>query len=281
MTAICEELRSLTIKNFCRKIITLARESGGYFEPIAREFLDEYYQFVETLRIRGLLPEGEYRQKGNAFRDFISELIFVRSGGTYRLLDKKVRGYTERNHDVDLAYVVGDTVLVAGEVKMTGSPPHRRGSYAQKERKTQSDLDKRLKEVKFTAVDLKLYHTPNKVIVKILSNNGNLLSTDLPLWWDEWIKASIPGFYSFWASRLASGQLKNDKVVNADNPDLLLDKFDKLRKYNNAVGVFMFREENGKYVPVKTERIKKLNLMIDDAIDDLISFLDSYADSSL
>ncbi len=280
MTAICEELRSLTIKNFCRRVITLARESGGYFEPIAQEFLDEYYKLVETPRIRGTLPEGEYRQKGNAFRDFISELIFVRSGGTYRLLDKKVRGYTERNHDVDLAYVVGGTVLVAGEVKMTGSPPHRRGSYVQKERKTQSDLDKRLKEVKFTAVDLKLYHTPNEVIVKTLSNDGNLLSTDLPLWWDEWVKASVPGFYSFWASRLASGQLKNGKVVNADNPDLLLEKFDRLRKYNNAVGVFMFREENDRYVPVETENIKKLNLMIDEAIDDLISFLDAHADSS-
>ena len=160
MTAICEELKSLTIKNFCRRLITLARESGGYFEPIAQEFLDEYYKLVETARISGALPEGEYRQKGNAFRDFISELIFVRSEGTYRLLDRKVRDYTERNHDVDLAYITGDTVLVAGEVKMTGSPAHRRGNSIQKERKTQSDLDKRLKEVKFTAVDLKLYHTP-------------------------------------------------------------------------------------------------------------------------
>ncbi|WP_297489522.1 hypothetical protein [Thermococcus sp.] len=53
MTAICDELRSLTIKNFCRRIITLARESGGYFEPIAQEFLDEYYKLVETPRIRG------------------------------------------------------------------------------------------------------------------------------------------------------------------------------------------------------------------------------------
>jgi len=185
MTTICEELRSPTIKNFCRRIITLARESGGYFEPIAQEFLDEYYKLVETPRIGGTLPEGEYRQKGNAFRDFISELIFVRSEGTYRLLDRKVRGYTERNHDVDLAYVVGGRVIVAGEVKMTGSPPHSRGSYVQKERKTQSDLDKRLKEVKFTAVDLKLYHTPNEVIVKILSSDRNLLSADLPLWWDE------------------------------------------------------------------------------------------------
>ena len=280
MTAICEELRSPTIKNFCRRIIALARESGGYFEPIAQEFLNEYYKLVETPRIRGTLPEGEYRQKGNAFRDFISELIFVRSEGMYRLLDRKVRGYTERNHDVDLAYVVRDRVIVAGEVKMTGSPPHRRGSHVQKERKTQSDLDKRLKEVKFTAVDLKLYHTPNQVIVKIISSDRNLLSADLPLWWDEWIRTSIPGFYSFWASRLASGELKNSKVVNADNPNLLLEKFDRLRKYNNAVGVFMFREEGGRYVPVETERIKKLNLTIDEAIDDLIGFLDAHIDSS-
>ncbi|NJE60722.1 hypothetical protein [Thermococcus sp. 21S7] len=280
MTTICGGLRSPAIREFCYRIVQLARESGGYFEPIAQEFLDEYYRFVEVPRIRGTLPDGEYRQKGNAFRDFISELIFVRSDHQYRLVDKKVQGYTERNHDVDLAYVVRGTVLVAGEVKMTGSPSHRRGNYIQKERKTQSDLDKRLKEVKFTAVDLKLRHTPNDILIKITSNSTPS-STNLPLWWDEWIKTSVPGFYSFWASRLASGQRRGNKTVNADNPSLLLEKFDKLRKYNNAVGVFMFREEGDRYVPVEEERIGRLKLKIDEAIDDLINFLDAYIGSAL
>jgi hypothetical protein len=274
MAVICNELKSFSIKRFCNKIAHLARESGGYFEPISEEFLNAYYELVEIPRINGTLPEGEYRQKGNAFRDFISELIFVRSGGQYRLMDRKVRGYTEQNHDVDLAYVRGETLLVAGEVKMTGSPAHRRGNYIQRERKTQSDLDKRLKEVKFTAVDLKLYYTPNRTMAKIVSEES-LFSTHYPAWWDEWIKSSIPGFYSFWASRLASGQRKGDKVTNADNPRLLIEKFDKLRKYNNAVGVFMFREKGGKYVPFGEEEIKGLNLGIDNAIDDLIRFLDS------
>jgi len=42
----------------------------------------------------------------------------------------------------------------------------------------------------------------------------------------------------------------------------------------------MFREEDGRYVPVETEMIKRLNLTIDEAIDDLIGFLDAHVDSS-
>ncbi|WP_169791795.1 hypothetical protein [Thermococcus celericrescens] len=99
-------------------------------------------------------------------------------------------------------------------------------------------------------------------------------------WWIRWINSSIPGFYSFWASRLASGRFdsRTGRRVDFDNPDLLLEKFRNLLKYNNAVGLFMFREENGRYVPVETERIKRERISIDDAVKDLIKFLDAHSD---
>ncbi|EHR77447.1 hypothetical protein OCC_13281 [Thermococcus litoralis DSM 5473] len=279
-TSVCHTLKSPVIKKFCESITELARTSRGYFEPIQDDFLKAYYQIVEKARINGRLPEGEYRQKGNAFRDFISELIYIRSGGIYRLTDRRIPGYSERTHDVDLAYVRDATVLVAGEVKMTGSPRHKKGTTVQKERKTQSDLDKRLKEVKFTAVDLKLRYTPEEAIINALNSKNTFSEVSNNSWWMRWIHTSIPGFYSFWASRLASGRLdkKTGRRVDFDNPDLLLEKFRNLLKYNNAVGLFMFREENGRYVPVETERIKRERISIDDAVKDLIKFLDTHLD---
>ena len=110
-------------------------------------------------------------------------------------------------------------------------------------------------------------------------NLQEVISKDLNHgWWINWIKHSIPGFYSFWASRLATGYVneKTGKFVDYDNPELLLEKFENLLKYNNAVGLLMFREENGKYVPAEGERINRAKLSIDNAIDDLIKFLDSH-----
>ncbi len=274
------------VKEFREKLLELVRseKSKGYFDPIKNDFLELFYKYLESNWIDGKLCEGSYRQKGNVFRDLISELIYIRSEKQYRLLDTKVPGYTEHNHDLDLAFVRGEDslLIVAGEVKMTGSPRHRVGNTIKEERRTQSDLDKRLKEVKFTSVDLKLYYTSDKVIVKIVQS---LLESDTfdkeimkNQWWDEWVKKSVPGFYSFWASRLASGRL-NDKgnIVNADNPDLILEKFENLRKYHNAVGVFLFKEDNnGKYVPAREDEIESRGFEIDDVIDDLIKFLDRH-----
>jgi len=233
--------------------------------------LDIFWKHVESRRISGNLPEGDYRQKGNAFRDFISELIYIRSDGQYRLVDIRIPGYTEKNHDVDLAYLH----VAVGEVKMTGSPAHRRGNALQKERKTQSDLDKRLKEVKFTAVDLELYYTPTNVAKDVILSVQDEEKLPNP-WWEEWIKLSVPGFYSFWASRLASGRIKYGKVVNADNPSLLLEKFQNLSRYNNAVGLFMFKEDGRRYIPVMEDEIKKSSLSVDDAIQNLLNFLDKH-----
>ncbi|WP_456477741.1 hypothetical protein [Geoglobus ahangari] len=284
-TKLCDELSSTIVRTFCKEALQLARRSGGYFDPIKQDFLNLYYTHIESKRIDGELSPQEYRQKGNAFRDFISELIYIRSGRQYRLLNMKIQGYTERNHDVDLAFKKGNLVIVAGEVKMLGSPSHRVGGSIQKERKTQSDLDKRLKEVKFTAVDLKLHYTPDKAIVEVVQSIMKDMRVDKTSidhvrnqWWDRWIKTSIPGFYSFWASRLASGELKDGRIVKADNPDLLLEKFENLKRYNNAVGVFFFKEDNGRYVPAEEKEIARRGLKIDDTIDELIKFLDDHLD---
>ncbi len=243
--------RYVYISELRDRLLKLAEEYM-YFSKMRNEFLLALYEELDRFWKKGEITEGEYRQKGNVFRDFIIHLVWLRSDKKFKLRDMRVEGFTER-HDLDLAYVCNEKLLVAGEVKMLGSPPHRRGGETKPERATRKDLDKRLKEVKFTPVDLKLKYTG--------TNIGD---------WRAWIKNSIPQFYSFWVCRIGK----------EDNAKLIIKKFKALRDwYNNGVGIFLFKEEDDQYIPLEVEeeelKIILNELNIDKTIDKIVEFLGS------
>ena len=234
------------------ELLRLAEEYRS-FSRMKEDFLLLLYNKLNKHRMKGIVPEGEYRQKGNVFRDLIEHLIWIRSGEKFRLRSRRVEGATEI-HDLDLAFILDQKLIIAGEVKMLGSPPHRRGREIKPERATRKDIDKRLKEVKFTSIDLKLKYTGTQIAD-----------------WHKWIDESIPQFYSFWACRIGE----------EDNVELIIRKFKSLRDwYNNGVGIFLFKEENGRYTPLEVEdgemRRILVELDIDSTIDEIVRFLSKY-----
>lgn len=225
-----------------RSVRGLVSRPNVRFSDIEDEFLMILYKDLDKYRMRGLVPEGQYRQKGNVFRDLILALIKSQSG--FELRDMRVEGFTDR-HNIDLGFYLNGVLYVAGQVKMLGSPAHRLPSGEFKpERTTRADIDKRIKEVKYTPIDLKLKYSG--------VNIGN---------WEEWVRSSIPTFYSFWGCRIAS----------RDNIDLIIEKFLGLKKYNSGVGVLLYREERGRYVPIMDPRLEELD--IDRAVEEMGKFL--------
>jgi len=226
-------------EDFRRKAIELAQNSDGTFGSICEPFLTLMHSELNSYRRKGLIPEGEYRQKGNAFRDMLSWLINKRSG--IRLEDRRVKGFTDI-HDIDLVFMPDNVLKVAGEAKLLGTPAHLLESGEEKpERAGHVDVDKRLKEVKFTAVDLKLRYGGINVGI-----------------WDNWIANARPAFYSIWGCMVGE---KTPKKI-----ELLTRKFVELRKYNNGVGVLFYTEREGNYVRIRDTAPE---LDIDKTIQDL------------
>jgi hypothetical protein len=226
-----------------RRLVNLASRPNTRFGDIQEEFLAILHELDEHRR-EGTVPEGEYRQKGNAFRDLILALIESRFG--FKLRDMRVEGFTDE-HDLDLGFYFNGVLYVGGQVKMIGGPPHILRGERMPERPTRADIDKRMKEVKYTPLDLKLKYS----------------GTDLRKWasWRDWIANSIPKFFSFWACRIGA----------EDDPDLIASKFVRLTEYNNSVGVVLYREEEGRYTAIERPELK--HLTIDSAIDQMGRFL--------
>ena len=108
--------------------------------------------------------------------------------------------------------------IIAGEAKMLGSPAHIRASGERyPERPISIDLDKRIKEVKYTSVDLK-----RKFGISFAEG------------WTKWIDKSYPKFYSFWGCRLG----ERNKLSS------LIEKFSGVIEYNNGCGVFIYKDRN-------------------------------------
>ncbi len=221
---------------------------GLRFATIEGDFL----RMMETMNsawVAGELEEGVYRQKGNRWRDLIVEL--VRSRCMVTLQGRRIQGLTDI-HAVDSAYPpIGDPVLVV-EAKMLGTPAHTMPNGRRKpERGGAVDLDKRLKEVKYTPVDLKLKHTGTTV--------GE---------WDQWVKSSLPKFYSLWACYIGERERRN--------LDAMIRKFQDLKGYyNDGVGVFFYEQSGSRYIKVDDPAL--LELSIDDVVDEICRLLSGSA----
>lgn len=183
------------------------------------------------------IDEGAYRQKGNFFRDTVIALVEGRC--ELELWDRKIQGRTEI-HNVDLS-AFGDgheVVIVAGEVKMLGSPAHMRGGRKYAERTISIDIDKRVKEVKYTPIDLKRRYNP-----------------EVEEGWSNWIQQTHPKFFSAWLMRLAA----KDKI------DHIVKKLEGLTEYNNGVGIALYQQGRSEYEWVNFDSEKVLT--VDELVD--------------
>jgi len=167
-------------------LIQPVRETGGLrFSDIKGELLDALNE-LNSAWGSAKIEEGMYRQKGNRFRDLIIALI--QSQCAAELKERRVRGLTDL-HTIDIIYpITGDPAVVV-EVKMLGTPSHlTQGGTYRPERGGAVDLDKRLKEVKYTPIDLKLRYS------------GTVIGQ-----WDQWVKRASPSSIRYGLAILANG----------------------------------------------------------------------------
>ncbi len=144
----------------------------------------------------------------------------------FELRERELPGKTDV-HRVDLSYLQDPEdprrgfVLLAGEAKAMGSPEHERGGKRYPERTLTIDIDKRIKEVKYTSIDLKRRSDPQ--VTKE---------------WAEFITETPPAFFAAWPMRLAV----------RDRPEHIFEKLTGVTEYTNGVGVALYREqEDGSY----------------------------------
>ena len=213
------------------------------FRDVRETFVDTAQAYNE-LWIAGELDEGIYRQKGTRWQQVIATIITARTG--IALTSREVEGLTS-THRPDMVLFRDDGVpLVVGEAKMAGTRAHVTPSGIRRpERGGSVDLEKRLKEVKYTSVDLKLRHGGTQI--------GE---------WQEWIRSSLPHFYSFWAFL----------IVGRDRPEWIFGRMRSLREYyHDGIGVCMFRFEDGQYLAYEGPEFDEFD--VDVAIDEIIALI--------
>lgn len=213
------------------------------FRDVRETFVDTAQAYNE-LWIAGELDEGIYRQKGTRWQQVIATIITARTG--IALTSREVEGLTS-THRPDMVLFRDDGVpLVVGEAKMAGTRAHVTPSGIRRpERGGSVDLEKRLKEVKYTSVDLKLRHGGTQI--------GE---------WQEWIRSSLPHFCSFWAFL----------IVGRDWPEWIFGRMRSLREYyDDGIGVCMFRFEDGQYLAYEGPEFDEFD--VDVAIDESIALI--------
>lgn len=214
-----------------------------HFRSVQQAFL-ETAQAYNEMWIGGQLDEGLYRQKGTRWQQVISSIITARTG--VALTGGGVEGLTS-THRPDMVLLRDDGVpLMTGEAKMAGTRAHVTPAGVRRpERGGSVDLEKRLKEVKYTAVDLKLRYSGTQV--------GD---------WQTWIRSALPRFYSFWAFL----------IVGRDRPEWILQRMRSLREYyHDGVGVCMFRLEGGQYAAYEGPEFDEFD--VDGVIDEIVALV--------
>lgn len=196
--------------------------------------------------VAGRLDEGIYRQKGERFRRVLTSIIAARTGVT--VTARTVDGLTSAHRpDIVVQDRTGEPLL-AGEVKMSGTRGHVTPQGVQRpDRGASVDYEKRLKEVKYTSVDLKLRYEGLQV------NH-----------WTDWIHTARPPFYVFWACL----------ILGRDRPSRMIQRFDALQRYYcQRVGLFFFHQDDtsGRYAELPHPAL--MDYAVDAALDEIINII--------
>jgi hypothetical protein len=202
-------------------ILQKLRRERTEFEEVENEILNTLWDLDMRLQT-GEIPMETYRNnKGNWWTDLVGQAII--NACNIEVRPESIRGASE-THNVDLVFAGKSGPVVCVEVKAQGNPGYVLRRERKPERRMQSDIDKRLKEVKYTSMDLKRKYDRGRV-------NG-ILSLDEEQDWLEWKQKALPKFYTLWLGRKAS----------RENEGLLLRKFQETMKYLNGIGALIYEQ---------------------------------------
>jgi len=159
----------------------------------------------------GSRESGWYQAKARYFNDLIVGVLSELARKPIAVRTKK-RSQLFEELDVDICFPGEGMPIIAGEVKALGTPPHPKNQM--KPRSGSQDLHKRVREVAFTAMDLKVAYAPPQPI-------GSF---------QRWIDSTNPGYFAFWAIR-ASDHADFERVRRT---------LANLRAYCNGVGALIY-----------------------------------------
>jgi hypothetical protein len=198
---------------------------------IENDLLRVLWDLDRDLQTHTVSAETYRNSKGNWWQDIVRGII--QHSVNVNIETQSIAGASE-THKVDLSVIRESQPIICMEAKAQGNPGYRQGTELKPERRIQSDIDKRLKEVKYTSIDLKRNYG------RRVSDRS--LSFDREEDWINWKDSAYPKFYAFWLGR---------KCVQ-ENQELLLTKLRNLIKYVNGLGVFFYeaREPTG-YLPIR------------------------------
>ena len=209
------------LKTAYAKATALKPKNWGAVEDLFLRGMEGFDKNVQT----GVADMGDLQNgKGDFFNDLLA-LILENCAETDLYSRGAVPGLIFPKHNLDVAFPNTGAVEFILEAKAVGTPKHP-GSPKQRAigRAGSADLDKRVKEIAFKAIDLKAEYA------RILTASGESPSTisgDLT----SWLHAVKPKFYVFFAARVITDN-DRDRVVQFANV---------ASQVSDAVGVFCFR----------------------------------------
>ncbi len=211
----------------------------------------------------GVADMGDLQNgKGDFFNDLLA-LILENCAQVQLYSRGGVPGLIFPKHNLDVTFPSTGAIEFILEAKAVGTPKHP-GSPKQKEigRAASADLDKRVKEIGFKAIDLKAEYA------RILAAQGespSVMSGDLT----TWLRSVKPRSYVFFAARVI-GQHDLSRVIQFANVAGLV---------SDAVGVFCFgpisSEQRTQYRAEEVPAHIQIDRVLFRACRDLISIRDA------
>lgn len=220
---------------FTNILATIGVSGCQSWDDIEPHFLAAISAF-DTEFSAGGRDAGWYQCKARYFNDIVVRLIEAKSGASLRSR-LKVRSELFGQLDADFCYPTAAHPVVAGEVKVLGTPPHPGNNG--KARAGCSDLHKRLREVALTSLDFKVAHSAPTPIASFQS----------------WVDKTDPGYFAFWAIRV------NDDRDFAKVRTMVSG----LRAYCNGVGAVFFRASDPRE-PTRYEAVAVQELRMERAL---------------
>jgi hypothetical protein len=209
------------------------------WDEVAQAFLRGMEAFDENIA-SGLADMADLQNgKGDFFNDLLA-LILENCAGVELFSRGAVPGLTFPKHNLDVTYPSTGTIEFILEAKAVGTPRHP-GSPRQKAvgRPGSADLDKRVKEIGYKTIDLKLEFAR---LSTAKGDSPTAIVGDLT----AWLRSVKPRSYVFFAARVVS-DADRDRVIQMANV---------AAQVSDAVGVFCFRsEQQGERVRYRAEKV--------------------------
>jgi hypothetical protein len=195
---------------------------------VEADFLNAMAEF-DTLRAAGRVQDGAQRNgRGGFFNDLLA-LVLENCAGLDTLYKRTlVHGRVFKTHELDVTYPATGPARFTLEAKVLGTPLHPGNEKSQSNmlgRSGSADLDKRLKEAAFKAIDLKAEYD-----LLIAGQGGASRTGPGHASMTTWLRQQLPSAYVFLAARCVDETDRQRLMMSATAINQIFDH----------VGVFCF-----------------------------------------